>query len=199
MIPVNENLRYILQDEVAIEDFDEGSLVFLARQKKLIEINHAARRILRLLDGRRDLKRVIAKTARDYDMKESRVRKDIQELVADMGEKGVIKPLVRMGRRRKRMDKAAGLLANPRISLREEDDGAILFDADRDGLQIINPSGLLIWKFIQVHPRTRADIAAHLREVCEGVPAGQVENDVDGFVSELQGKGFIKEVEDGNR
>lgn len=195
MIPVNENLRYILQEEVAIEDFDDGSLVFLARQKKLIEINHAARKILRLFNGKHTLKQVIAKTARDHDMKENRVRKDIQELVADMGEKGVLKPIVKLRRRRKKMDKSAGLLANPKISLREEEDGAILFDADTNGLQIINPIGLLIWKFIQVHPRTRTDIAGHLLEVCEGAPADQVEKDVDDFVSELQGKGFIKEVE----
>lgn len=198
MILVNENLRYTLQDEVAIEDFDDGSLIFLARQKKLIEINHAARRILRLFNGKRSLKQVIAKTARNQMVKESRVRKDIQELVSDMGEKGVIKPMLKATfRRRKRMDKSASLLANSRISLREEEDGPILFDAGTNGLQVINPVGLLIWRCIQVHPRTRSEIINHLKEICEGVPAGQVENDVDEFVSELQGKGFIGEVVDG--
>lgn len=194
MIPINENLRYILRDEVAIEDFDDGSLIFLARQKKLIEINHSARRILRLFNGKRSLKQVIVKTARNHNIKENRVRKDIQELVADMGEKGVIRPLLKLSRRRKKMDKSAALLANPKISSREEEDGAILFDAETNGLQIINPIGLLIWKFIQVHPRTRADIAGHLQEICDGAPAGQVEKDIDEFVSELQVKGFIREV-----
>lgn len=92
------------------------------------------------------------------------------------------------------MDKSAGLLANPKISLREEEDGAILFDPETDGLQIINPIGLLIWKFIQVHPRTRTDIANHLLNNCEGVPEDQVEKDVDDFVSELQSKCFIREI-----
>ena len=40
MIPVNENLRYVLQEEAAIEDFDDGSLMLLCRQQKIIEINH---------------------------------------------------------------------------------------------------------------------------------------------------------------
>lgn len=95
------------------------------------------------------------------------------------------------------MDKSAVLLANSRISLREEEDGTVLFNAEMDGLQIINPIGLLIWRYIQVHPRTRSEIASHLMEICEGVPAVQVEKDVDEFVSELQGKGFIGEVVDG--
>ena len=198
MIPLDENLCYVLQEEVAIEDFDDGSLIFLARQKRLIEINPSARRILRLLNGQRNLRQVIRKTARDFAIQEDVARADIQKLITDLGEQKAVKPLVRITlRRRKKMDKTASLLANAKISLREEEDGAILFDADTNGLQIINPIGLLIWKFIQVHPRTRADIAAHLRETCEGVPVDQVEKDVDDFVCELQAKGFIGEVVDG--
>ncbi len=67
------------------------------------------------------------------------------------------------------MDKSSSLLANSEVSLREEEDGAILFNAETNGLQVINPIGLVIWKFIKVHPRTRVDIAGHLRVVCEGV------------------------------
>jgi hypothetical protein len=200
MIPVNEDLRYALQDEAASEDFDDGSLMFLARQNKVVEINHSARRILRLLNGRRSLKQVIEKTARDFAIQEKVARRDVQKLIADLGDQGAVKPAARVTfRRRKKMDQSASLLANSRISLREEEDGAILFDADTNGLQIVNPTGLLIWKFIQVHPRTRADIVGHLKEVCEGVPTGQVETDVDDFVSELQGKGFIGEVADEKR
>jgi len=195
MIPVNENLRYVFQDEVAIEDFDDGSLIFLARQKRLIEINHAARDLLRLFNGKRSLRQVIAKIVRDHKAKNSRVRKDIQELIADLGEKGVVKPLVKLRRRRKKIDKSASLLANPKISLREEEGGAILFNIETDDLQVINPIGLLVIKFIQVHPRTRSDISKHLLNTCKSVPADQVEKDVDGFVTKLQGRGFIKEVE----
>ena len=200
MIPLNENLRYVLQEEAAIEDFDDGSLIFLARQKKIIEINHSARRILRLLNGRRSLQQVIKKTSRDYDIQENEARIDIQKLIADLGDQGTVNPVVNVTfNRRKKMNKSASLLANSKISLREEEDGAILFDVDTNGLQIINPIGLLIWKFIQVHPRTRIDIVGHLQEVCEGVPTDQVEKDVDDFVSELQGKGFIGEVVDEKR
>jgi len=197
---LSENLCYLLQEEAAIEDFADGSLIFLARQKRLIEINHAARRILRLLNGKRSLRQVIQKASRDFDIQEKTARRDVQKLIVDLGDQGALKPAVRATfRRRRKMDQTARLLANSRISLREEEDGAVLFDGDTNGLQIVNSIGLLIWKFIRVHPRTRADIVGHLKEVCEDVPAERVEMDVDDFVSQLQGKGFIGEVVDGKR
>jgi hypothetical protein len=94
------------------------------------------------------------------------------------------------------MAETSSLLANPDVSLREEEDGAILFNADTNALLIINPIGLIIWRFIKSHPRTKADIVRHLQDVCDHVPADQVQGDVDAFVADLQGKGFIGEVLD---
>jgi hypothetical protein len=196
MIPVNENFRYILRDEAAIEDFDDGSLIFLTRQKKIIEINHLTRRVLCLLNGKRSLRQLIKKISRDHKIQGKKVQNDIQELVADLEEKGVIGPLLKMRKRRKKMDKKSSLLANPGISLREEEDGALLFNADTNALLVINSIGLVIWQFIKVHPRTKADIIGHLKQTCDGVPLDQVEADVDKFVAELYGKGFIGEVVD---
>jgi len=94
------------------------------------------------------------------------------------------------------MGKSSSLLANPDVSLREEEDGAILFNADTNALLVINPIGLVIWKFIKVHPRTLADIVSHLVEACEDAPLDQVEVDVEKFVADLQSKGFVGEVVD---
>lgn len=197
MIPVNENFRYVLQEETAIEDFDDGSLMLLCLQQKIIEINHSARRILALMNGKRNLRQVMEKIARDHGMQEKIVRKDIQKLVANLGAQGAIKPLVKLvPKRRKKMDKSSSLLANPDVSLREEDDGAILFNADTNALLVINPIGLVIWKFIKVHPRTLTDIVRHLEETCEDAPLDQVEADVEKFVTDLQSKGFVGEVVD---
>jgi hypothetical protein len=197
MIPVNENFRYILRDEAAIEDFEDGSLMLLCLQKKIIEINPAARRVLNLMNGKRNLRQVVKRVARDHKMKEKDIRYDIQELVTELGEQGAIIPLVKvMLKRRKKMDKSSSLLANPDVSLREEEDGAILFSADTNALLVINPIGLIIWQFIKVIPRTRADIISHLQETCDEVPTDQVEADVEKFIVDLQVKGFIGEVLD---
>jgi hypothetical protein len=197
MIPVNENFRYILRDEAAIEDFEDGSLMLLCLQKKIIEINPAARRVLNLMNGKRNLRQVVKRVARDHKMKEKDIRYDIQELVTELGEQGAIIPLVKvMLKRRKKMDKSSSLLANPDVSLREDEDGAILFSADTNALLVINPIGLIIWQFIKVIPRTRADIISHLQETCDEVPTDQVEADVEKFIVDLQVKGFIGEVLD---
>lgn len=195
MIRLKEDLCYTLQDDVAVEDFDDGSILFLARPNRLVEINRSARAIIGVLDEKRSLKQVIEQTARDFSIEEKTVRKDIQTLLTDLYEKGAIKSVKFMAKRRsEQMEKSKKLLANPRISLREEEDGAILFDEETEGLQIINMVGLVIWKYIQGHPRTQDDIVNHLKEVCEDVPVDQVEKDVDGFIRELLNKGFIGEV-----
>ena len=139
------------------------------------------------MNGKRNLRQVIEKIARDHEMKEKNVRNDIQELVADLGEQGAIKPLVKVTlKRRKKMDKSSSLLANPDVSLREEEDGAILFNADTNALLVINPIGLVIWKFIKIHPTYQG----RYRESFAWKPAteclqDQVEADIEKFIADL--------------
>ncbi len=144
-----------------------------------------------MLNGKRNLRQVIKKIARDHKVQEKVARDDIQKLIADLGAQGAIRPLVKVTlKRRKKMDKSSSLLANPDVSLREEEDGAILFNADTNALLVINPIGLIIWQFIKVLPRTRADIISHLKETCDDVPTDQVEADVEKFIDELQRQGI---------
>ena len=198
MSRLNENIRYALQEEAAVEDFDDGSLVFLCRKRRLIQINKTARRILDLMDGTQTLKDIIKLLPERHSISENTARRDIHDLIEELGTAGVLKPVVELGiQEGRKMNETSLYLANPEISLREEDgDGAILFNADSDGLLIINPIGLIIWKHIQSHPRTKADIIAHLKEMCNDVPEEQVENDVVEFIGDLLAKGFIGEVLD---
>jgi Mg2+ and Co2+ transporter CorA len=96
MIHVNENFRYVIRDEASIEDFEDGSLMLLCRQKKIVEINPSARRVLSLMDGKRNLRQVIKKFARNHRMQEKKVREDIQKLVIDLGAQGAIRPSVKV-------------------------------------------------------------------------------------------------------
>jgi hypothetical protein len=198
MINLNENLRYTLQDEVAIEDFDDVSLVFLCKQLQLIEINKIARRILGLMNGKRNLNQIIQFISNDYTIKKKDIRKDILELVNELGSQGVLKPIVKLViQGRQNMSNTTSFLANPDVSLREENgDGAILFNVDSDSLLIINPVSLIIWKFLKAHPRNKSDIITHLKEMCDDVPPEQVDADVNEFIKDLYTKGFIGEVVD---
>jgi len=196
MIRLNENYRYAVQEETAIEDFEDGSLLFLCKQRKIIEMNQTARRVFALMNGKRDLKRIIEIISHNFKINEKIIRKDIHKLVKELSAQGAIKPLVRMKRKgRQKMGKTSNMMVNPDVSLREEKgEGAILFNAKTDSLLIINPIGMAIWQFLKFHPRSKSDIVAHLMEICDDVPQDQVENDVDTFVDDLHVKGFIGEV-----
>jgi hypothetical protein len=93
-------------------------------------------------------------------------------------------------------DKVATLyIANPDVSCREEapDEGAILFNPDSDAVLVINSTGLILWRALEVS-RTQGDLVAHLMEHCKGVPPDEVDADVLAFLQMLQPGGFVGEV-----
>lgn len=198
MTYINEKFRYILTEEAAIQDFDDGSLVFLCEKLQLIHINKTAKKILELMNGQRSLKQIINITSRDYTIRTKDAKNDILQLVHEMGLKGVVKPLVKFIKQgSQKMDDKSHFMGNPDVSLREENgEGALLFNADTDALLIINPVGLIIWNFVRAHPRTRQDVIKHIKEECDDVPSEQLEADIDEFLKDLHTKGFIGEVVD---
>ena len=198
MIGLDENLRYTLQEEAAIEDFEDGSLLLLCKQLRLIQLSKTARRILALMDGQHNLRQITNKIAHEYEKREKDIRADILKLTTELGYQGVIKPLVKISiKREKKMSNTSKFMVNPDISLREENgDGAILFNPDSNSLQVINPVGLIIWQFLVAHPRTKSDIVNHLKEICEDIHQEQVMADVSEFITDLHSRGFIGEVLD---
>lgn len=86
-------------------------------------------------------------------------------------------------------------LRNPDVSCRiEDEDGAILYNADTDGVHVINPTGLAIWEAL-TQPLSKADVAEHLMSVCDGAPPDRVVQDVDEFMERLHAHGFIGKAE----
>jgi hypothetical protein len=77
------------------------------------------------------------------------------------------------------------IMADPVVSCRLEDGGALLFNPDTDTTLLINSSGLLVWNFLQ-KPRTIEDIAVYLMTHFSGfrdTPA--VIQDAEAFVQDL--------------
>jgi hypothetical protein len=89
--------------------------------------------------------------------------------------------------------KAKRYVANPVVSCREEEGGAAVFNPDTDDMAIINPTGLVIWDFLD-SPRTAAQVAAHLIEKFRGVSLEQATGDAEGFLESLL-PDFILETE----
>jgi hypothetical protein len=71
---------------------------------------------------------------------------------------------------------------NQTVSLREESEGALLYNPDTDEVLIINETGRIIWGAI-TKPMTIEEISTHLIANTEG--AVNVQTDVEAFITSL--------------
>ena len=189
------SVRFCLRDDIRIEDFGDRSLVLLCDSMLLREINRQTRQLLALLDGRRTLRDIALETAPACAASNSEILAHIEEAFAHMEQQGIVRRIVTLKTERTGDMKETKYLVNPDVSFRpEEDEGGILFNADTDALEVINPTAAEIWAYLAA-PHTQADVVGHLCEVCDGAPRDDVEKDVSEFLENLVAKGFIGIVE----
>ena len=187
--------RYVLRSSVAIEDFEEESLIFLAEERRLIKINAVTRDILNRLDGRRTVQDLLHDMAIGYGIPFDSLEKDVVPVLTELAGQRVIKDLNRLSKLEgyRAMDDTKYTI-NHDVSCRiEEPEGAILFNPETDAVQAINPTGLAIWQALE-YPRNKQEIVEYLLDVCEDVPEEQVVQDVEAFVEKLKAAGFVGEV-----
>jgi len=86
------------------------------------------------------------------------------------------------------------IVANPNVSCRTEgDEGALLFNADTDNTLLINPTGIMVWNFLN-EPRTVAEIVEYISRSYSNSPDhASVKKDIETFVTDLA-PDFISEV-----
>ncbi len=179
----------------AVEDFDEGCLIFLPEERRIIKINRTAREVLRHMDGKQSICSVIDDVASVYEASLDSIRQDISAILADLEDKDIITDIRYSSRIRGycNMDDNKYCI-NHNVSCRIEDsDGAILFNPETDTVQVVNPTGLAIWQVLE-NPCRKSEIVHHLMDVCEGVPEDQVVQDIDEFIEKLKAAGFVGEV-----
>jgi hypothetical protein len=82
--------HYVLRDEVAIEDFEDGSLVLLCEQLRLVQLNPMARDIVGHLDGERTVRQVAEAVAQAHGQPFDQVLSDVLELLTTLEAQGVI-------------------------------------------------------------------------------------------------------------
>jgi hypothetical protein len=87
-------------------------------------------------------------------------------------------------------------MRNPDVVLHEEDpDGALVFNPDTDQIKVLNQTGFFVWRLCDGgHDMER--IIARVRETFDGVPEDQVLVQVQDFVNDMVGAGFIGTVEE---
>ena len=179
-------LQYALRNEVAIEDFGERALVLRCDALEMREVNAAGRNILALLDGER--------TVADIAGAAKMAAADVAAALREMERHGIVRQVAALSKERPGDVNEAKYLADPDVSFRpEDDDGGILYNAETDLLEVINPTAAEIWKFLAA-PRTPAEVVAHLLDVCDGADREQVARDVRDFLESMRTKGFVGTV-----
>ena len=82
--------RYRIREEIALEDFADGSLALLCEELRLVELNPTAREIVGRLDGERSVHQVAEEMAAAYGQPIEQVLADLGELLADLEALGVV-------------------------------------------------------------------------------------------------------------
>lgn len=81
-------------------------------------------------------------------------------------------------------------IRNPDVSCRpEEPEGAILYNPVEDLIEVVNMTGLTIWRLLQ--GRTIAEIILEMKAFFEEVPDEQLDLDAREFVNHLVKRKFI--------
>ena len=194
-VEAEPTLRFCLRQDVGIEDFGDRSLVLLCDCLHMREINRQSSRLLALADGKRTIQDIAAAVATECGIPAEEMVEPVTEALLHMERQGIVRRMVKLTAERTKKMHEAKYLVNPEVSFRqEEEDGGILFNADTDSIEVINPTAVEIWTFLAA-PRTQAEVTAHLCEVCADVPREQVDQDVAEFIESLVKKGFIGMVE----
>ena len=78
------------------------------------------------------------------------------------------------------------------IVLREEDDGAFLFDPIQDALQALNETGVFVFKELN-GKNSVDDIVKKVLSQYSDVESDAVKKDVEEFIEQIRARGFLSE------
>jgi thiamine monophosphate synthase len=85
---------YKLSKDALLETFDDGGLVLVLPERRLVELNPSAVEIVKLLDGQRSPEQVAAEIAKNYDISNDypmkHIIQDVLELCMELNRTGVL-------------------------------------------------------------------------------------------------------------
>ena len=85
---------YKLSKDAVLETFDDGGLVLILPERRLVELNLSAVEIVKLLDGQRSPEQVAAEIAKNHDISDDypvkHIIQDVLELCMELDRTGVL-------------------------------------------------------------------------------------------------------------
>jgi hypothetical protein len=181
-VGISAESAYFIYDHIARIEFDDDQTVlFSDRDRRTILVNNTASAVLKLTDGRSRVRDIARQVASDYGILEDDALRDIRRIYRDLLLKGIIAMKV-------------DALYIPRLKneivVRQEDDGAFIFDSMTDELSAVNETGSLVLD----HMNGKNSVAAIVEKIKSLYPDQEqdaVRRDVETFVEQLKERGFI--------
>ena len=192
---------YRLSQNAVFETFEDGGLVLIEPERRLVQLSPQAVKIINLLNGIRTTEQVANELGKyhdiSHDISMTQIIRDVLKLCVELNQSGVLELQTDL-QESKNMTTAVltCYLRNPDVVLREEDpdEGALLFNPDTNQVKVINITGLFIWQQCDV-ARTLEEIVTEVQKGFDDVPSEQVAGDVKEFVDGMLASGFIGTVE----
>jgi len=182
-----------LARHTAVEFFEKGALLLDVARRGLTEVDAYESWVLRCLDGERSLSQVVQEFAATYGLSRAHAAQRVYAACERLLQARALL-LVRGTWKGNALDDTR-YIQNPDVNLREEDeDGALLYNPDADRVQLLNSTGLYIWKLC-AEGHTTAEIVSAFEADFEELPEGEVLADVEEFLQGMMESGFIGTLE----
>jgi hypothetical protein len=184
----NPEAIVVLSPHMAFEHFESRALLLDLHSQTLTELDKYQAWMIEQLDGRRSLADIVNALGATFDINDDAAIDMANALYIDMLQKGYLylKHILWQGE-----IKMAHYVQNPDVNIREEDtDGALLFNPDTNQVQVLNRSGMYIWKMCE-KGCTIPEIVEAIKADFDDVPDEEVEGDVEEFIQAMTNTGFL--------
>jgi hypothetical protein len=176
-----------------VEYFDDSGLVLNLRNRSMIALDAQESQVVKCLNGQSTLNQLVDHFVGVFGISREQTIRSVMATCEKLFHAQAIQLL--HGKWKGESMNDIQYLQNPDVNLREEDeDGALLFNPDTDRVQLVNNTGLFIWKFCS-EKHTIDQIVVALEENFEDIPTNAVAADVEEFINQMVGSGFIGTVE----
>ena len=192
-----EMASYRISKHVAIEHFEEGSLVLLVPQRRIVELDTFQATIVKGLEKETSLENLL----QDLSAREDCPQPFNMEIMLKCFEKlkndRVLELVPEYDPEKAGVEMAEKIqyLRDPDVVIREEDpeEGALLFHPDTNQVKVLNATGFFIWQQCD-QPATQEEIIQKILGEFEEAPEDEVTNDVAEFIEEMVATGFVGSV-----
>jgi polyhydroxyalkanoate synthesis regulator phasin len=179
----SERSVFQLADRILVCECDRDEIVlFDIESRSVYPVNHTAAAVIRLTDGTLNLEWIARMVAWDFDETAEVVTRDVKKIYRELLKKGVIAMAP---------DRSFVPRLKRETVIRQEDDGAFIFDPVTDELSAVNATGLLVLSQID-GKKTLADIVCTVASEFSQVEPEQIGRDVEAFIEGLVTRGLIE-------